>query len=79
MCIPNPGFFPIPNPDHESRGQKSNGSRIQEPGSKIQIRNNIFDKTGNHVLRICDVYPGSRIQGQKDPCSGYASKNLSIF
>jgi hypothetical protein len=31
------------------------------------------------VLRIRDVYPGSRIQGRKDSGSGSASKNLSIF
>jgi hypothetical protein len=29
-------------------------------------------------LRIRDVYPGSQIQGQKEPGSGSASKNLSF-
>ncbi len=31
------------------------------------------------VLRIRDVYPESQIQGQTEPGSGSASKNLSIF
>jgi hypothetical protein len=31
------------------------------------------------VLRIRDVFTGSRIQGQKDPGSGFASRNFKYF
>jgi hypothetical protein len=63
--IPDPDFFPIPDPRSGSRGQINTGSRIRNTDSSLRPGSQAYDAYGIHINLF--VTCSGALSGAKDP------------